>query len=180
MPRHRPELPALTAADVVSRLGRALSPGRARRSALFLWLLDNHDELAAAFARSSPSWSALAAILAEGGVVDGHGKAPTGRGARNAWFRVRQAKAGRVPRSAPAVDPGHIAPGVRAAPPAGMPEEAPRFRLASLKDASPPIEPRPVPPVAPSAAPAPPVQDPEAVVARLLGKPAMPTPKGKP
>ena len=48
-----------------------------------------HDELTAAFGRSSPSWTKLAEVLGSHGLVDGDGKPPTARGARGAWGRVR-------------------------------------------------------------------------------------------
>ena len=83
-----PEL-VLKVADLVAELDAAPARGRARKSRLYLWLRQNHDDLVIQFDRNSPAWDRLAAILGSHGILDGDGKPPTARGARGAWYRVR-------------------------------------------------------------------------------------------
>ena len=84
-----------TGPDVASVLQKA-EPGRTRgrghHSPLYLWLYENHDALAKQFGLTAPSWPDIARNLGDKGVFDGDGKAPTARGARGAWSRVRDQK----------------------------------------------------------------------------------------
>lgn len=77
-------------AQIVAQIEKARSGGRGRRSPLYRWLREHHDKLVVEFDRVGPAWDTLAAALGDGGVLDGRGKRPTGRGARDAWFRVRK------------------------------------------------------------------------------------------
>ena len=52
----------------------------------------NHDALAKQFGLTAPSWPDIARNLGDKGVLDGDGKAPTARGARGVWSRVRDQK----------------------------------------------------------------------------------------
>ena len=81
--------PVLRVADLVAELDAAPARGRARKSRLYLWLRQNHDDLVIQFDRNPPAWDRLAAILGSHGILDGDGKPPTARGARGAWYRVR-------------------------------------------------------------------------------------------
>src|SRR5260370_15970827 len=72
----------------LAALARAAGRGRGRRSPLYLWFRQHHDQLAAGFARNAPAWQVLAVFLGEHGVLDVDGKPPTARAARDARWRV--------------------------------------------------------------------------------------------
>lgn len=133
--------------------------GAGRRSPLYLWLRENHDALVATFAQSGPSWVTVARYLGEHGILDGDAKPPTARGARNAWGRVRKdvAKA-RAATSSPLTV--HVPTDTEEAP-------KPRFGTARLRGHT------PAPPPAETKATRPPAaaQDPDEVIARLIGSP---------
>ena len=141
----------LEVADLVAELASAPARGRARKSRLYLWLLRNHDHLVREFEQNPPAWGRLAAILGSRGVLDGDGKPPTARGARGAWYRVRREVAATRSRSVgtatgitfhtlPVADAA--APPLPAAPPVTIQLDEdgparPRFKLASLRNATP-------------------------------------------
>lgn len=103
--------PMLGVAELVAELDAAPARGRARKSRLYLWLRQNHDDLVIQFDRNPPSWDRLAAILGSRGILDGDGKPPTSRGARGAWYRVRaEVKAASEKKQA------HSTPGVKLTP----------------------------------------------------------------
>lgn len=184
----------LEVADVVAELEAAPARGRARKSRLYLWLQRNHDHLVREFDRNAPAWGRLAAILGSRGVLDGDGKPPTARGARGAWYRVRREVAAERERAA-SITAGitfHTLPSARTAPPPlpvappvsiQLDEDGPtrpRFKLASLRNATPADGP-PQPDHSPAAS------EPEQasaqpqkfddVMAEFLGRPSTP-PKG--
>jgi hypothetical protein len=77
-------------AAAFTAIGQTTGRGRGRRSPLYLWFREHHDELAAGFARNAPAWQPLATFLGKQGVLDVDGKPPTARAARDAWWRVRR------------------------------------------------------------------------------------------
>ena len=77
------------ALEAIAAMRKERAGGRGRRSALYLWLRANHDQLAREFETAGAAWDALAAFLGTRGVFDGRGQKPTGRGVRAVWFRVR-------------------------------------------------------------------------------------------
>lgn len=79
-------------AAVMAKAATGRTRGRGRHSALYLWLYENHDALAEKFNVTAPSWLKIAEVLGSEGVLDGDGKAPTARGTRGAWWRVRDQK----------------------------------------------------------------------------------------
>ena len=88
---------------------RAPSMGRGRRSPVMVWMWKNRATLEAGFKETAPAWNVLADYLAEHGITDGLGKAPTARAAREAWARVQSVKAAPIvpeePSAAPKVRP---------------------------------------------------------------------------
>lgn len=117
--------------------------GRGRRSSLSRWLRAHHDAFAAMLADKEPSWDEVAAALAAMGLRDGQDKPPTGERARKAWWTARRTKAGaRARRQAapsPPLEPGEVAPGVRAAAPPKAPlsQDLPPFPPTAGTGASP-------------------------------------------
>lgn len=77
-------------AAAFAAIGQPIGRGGGRRSPLYLWFQEHHDELAAGFARKAPTWQPLADFLGKQGVLDADGKPPTARAARDAWWRVRR------------------------------------------------------------------------------------------
>jgi hypothetical protein len=133
---------------------RARSIGRGRRSPLYLWLRDHHDQLAESFVRTAPAWGSIAAHLANMGLVGGWGDPPAPETVRKAWYLVRRDMArSRAARVAPVAGaPTHGGGGIlwaEADPTTGSPEpHAPvhpppeeaapserRFRMSRLRSA---------------------------------------------
>lgn len=146
-----PAIRSFDVADIVAELETAPARGHGRKSRLYLWLQENHDQLVREFARNPPSWTRLAAILGARGVLDGDGKPPTARGARGAWYRVRRdvaaaltKKASRAEAAAfgihPIAETAPVAPASLALPVSIQLDEdepdRPVFRLASLRGAT--------------------------------------------
>ena len=144
-------------AQVLAAIQNQVGPGR---SPLYRWMRQRHDALADAFTEAPPAWSAFASAVAAIGLTDADGKPPTAEGARQTWYRVRRdvaaARARRLAKSAPALAPGEIAPGVRAAAPVAEPD-TPRPRMALDIRPARALADLPAPPPAPpaDAAPAP-------------------------
>ena len=86
----RPMRKSPDATDALAALAQASGRGHGRRSPVYLWFRQHHDELAAGFARYAPAWQVLAAFLGQQGILDIDGKPPTARGVRDAWWRVRR------------------------------------------------------------------------------------------
>lgn len=61
-----------------------------KRSPLFLWLLEHHDEIVATLQGGQIGWGSFCAAVAEVGLKDATGKAPSENTARITWYRVRQ------------------------------------------------------------------------------------------
>lgn len=174
MPRttHPPGRPDV--ALVVAQAATARVRGRGRRSPLYLWFRDNHDELVAAFDQNSPSWAKWAEVLGTHGVLDGDGKPPTARGARGAWARVRADVRKARERRANTTSSEQRRGGT-ASPAMPPPVEhsaksepgEPDFQLARAPAAA---VPRPA--IASAAAgPGPTTRDPDDVIAKLLARP---------
>lgn len=77
-------------AGAVTAITEAQAIGRGRKSPVYLWLRERHDELQAAFELNAPSWSALAEYLGKGGIMSGNGTPPTATSVQNSWVRVRK------------------------------------------------------------------------------------------
>lgn len=88
---------------------------------LYDWLRDRHDEFAAELAavRVRDRWTRALKVIAEHGLVDDRGSQVTRDTAIRTWKRVREdvaaARARRQGAPSPALAPGEVAPGVRAA-----------------------------------------------------------------
>lgn len=66
--------------------------GRGKKSAVHLWLEQNHAELSAVFARRPPARSVLADYLAEHGLTTADGCRPSPESVRTAWRHVVRTK----------------------------------------------------------------------------------------
>lgn len=66
-----------------------------KRSALFHWLLDHHDEILDAAGAERINWRAVAERFKEAGLTDATGKPATARTARATWYKVRRVVATR-------------------------------------------------------------------------------------
>jgi hypothetical protein len=62
-----------------------------RRSALFWWFVENHDEIQKAAQGARIDWASFCAEAAKRGLTDTHGHAPTERNARETWRQARRA-----------------------------------------------------------------------------------------
>ena len=138
-------------AAALAAIGQASGRGRGKRSPLYLWFREHHDELAAGFARSAPAWQPLATFLGEQGVLDVDGKLPTARAVRDAWWRVRQdlKQAAALPTTPTASEAVTMPTSVRevAQPPAlpspaPAPSPAPLQPLADTRPRMPPLKSR--------------------------------------
>lgn len=170
-----PKKPAATAAfrDVVAALSK---PTRSRHSSAYLWLRRNRQQVERQIADHGINWQDFAAALATAGIVNRKGEPFSGAALKQTWFRLRQdilkqppARQGRPP--IPAARGREIAHGVVSVvgeePEAdGLPARPRRFAPASLRGHTPALPPddKPEPPPAPAR------QDPDEVVARLLGR----------
>jgi hypothetical protein len=67
---------------------KAVVRGPRIKSPVYEWLHARYDPLSAAFAERSPSWKALAKYLADGGIMNADGVAPTPAAVRSSWLRV--------------------------------------------------------------------------------------------
>jgi hypothetical protein len=66
----------------------------ARRSSLYLWMLENFDTFSAAVSEAGrPNWGALAETFGAEGLRDLKGKPPSPEGTRQTWWKVRKAVA---------------------------------------------------------------------------------------
>lgn len=93
--------------------------GRTARSSLYRWLRAHHDPFLEDWTEAA-DWPAFVQAFAALGLTDRTGKAPAPETARKTWLQVRKdvarARAKQPSGRAPALAPGEIAPGVRAAP----------------------------------------------------------------
>lgn len=80
--------------DVLAAARRLGSPSRGRgraRSPLHDWMRARAETLAAELdPPRRPDWARVAAVLGEGGVLDGAGNAPSPQTVRQTWWRVRR------------------------------------------------------------------------------------------
>ena len=81
--------PPPSVAEAIALMQKARARGRGRRSPIMVWMQQNREALAAAFAQNAPAWSVLATYLGERGLTDGDGKPPSARTTREAWGRVK-------------------------------------------------------------------------------------------
>ena len=94
---------------------------RQEQRLLYDWLRDRHDEFAAELAavRVRDRWTRALKVIAEHELVDDRGNQVTRDTAIRTWKRVREdvaaARARRQGAPPPALAPGEVAPGVRAA-----------------------------------------------------------------
>jgi len=122
--------------------------GHGARSPIVQWMVENHDEFAAAVAVTGVRWEKVAAYLAKHGLRTARGEIPSGETTRRCWTRARHLVARQrtkqrpsAPASVPAGQPGK---------PAGLPSPAlpadpapvaatadqpkPRFEFARLRN----------------------------------------------
>lgn len=70
---------------------RSVLRGASRRSSMYLWMTENQRELAATLAElRPPDWSRIALALANEGLRDARGAAPTAKSAYQTWWKVRR------------------------------------------------------------------------------------------
>ena len=143
--------PTIDLADLLLHMS-----GHGARSPIVQWMVENHDEFAAALAATGVRWEKVAAYLADHGLRTVRGDIPTGETTRRCWTRARRLVARRrtrlrraAPASVPAGRPGKpegdpspalpgdpapvAAPaGARAGAVAGAPK--PRFEFARLRN----------------------------------------------
>ena len=132
---------------LTKQLARKIEEGR---SPLYVYMLDNYDDLSAKLDRPSPMWTAVAAAIADRGVIGANGAPPTPGSVRSMWRWVKREKAemaeqpsstsqhrkqpNRSPRTALPM------PGIRAAaspaPPVRAPPPPPPLAQASSKSPS--------------------------------------------
>lgn len=72
-----------------SRNGLAAVAASSRRSPLFLWMVDQHDELIRLGAAGGFSWRVLCSVATELGLADKKGQPPSPETARKTWRRAR-------------------------------------------------------------------------------------------
>ena len=121
--------------------------GHGARSPIVQWMVENHDEFAAAVAVAGVRWEKLAAYLAEHGLRTARGDIPSGETTRRCWMRARRMVARqRTPHrraATPASDPPGKPQGNGPSPsaagdpaPVAAPASAPkpRFEFASLRN----------------------------------------------
>jgi hypothetical protein len=119
-PRPEPD----TAGAIMAMKARARGPRR--KSPIYEWLAARHDELAAAFRKTPPSWTALADYLGQGGVMNVDGALPTPSAVRTSWLRVEADLARKRGRRASPASPAPAA-GQGFAPTSDHDENLPDF-----------------------------------------------------
>lgn len=137
--------------QLLAKLTRSSGRGRGRRSPLYLWFREHHDELAAGFIRTPPVWKTIADALAEQGVRDASGKPHPAETVRAAWWRVRRDLGAAKPAITPptASEPVRTPQGVREVPhPPSLPmaasasPPAPLQPIADIRPRMPPLKAR--------------------------------------
>jgi hypothetical protein len=106
---------------------------RQRQQVLFDWMRSHHDDLAAELARDRGRWDQALQVIADLKLVDDRGNPPTRDTIVRTWKRVRDdvvaARAKQeAARSAQALAPGEVAPGVRAVAQPRAAAPTPAFR----------------------------------------------------
>lgn len=89
---------------------------------LYYWLREHHEVFAAELERTRvrDRWSQALAVITEHKLLDGRGNPPTKETAADTWKRVcadiaaERSRKQAVAKAGPALQPGEIAPGVRA------------------------------------------------------------------
>lgn len=111
-----------------SRNGLAAVAASSRRSPLFYWMVEQHDELVRLSATGGFSWSVLCSVAAELKLSDKKGQTPSLETARKTWRRVRAYVRQRqpTPPSPVPVDQVEMVPPMRSTVPMG-PRAAPVF-----------------------------------------------------
>jgi hypothetical protein len=79
--------------EALSAVLAAVEEGGERRSALYQWMLDNHDAFSEMVSRRRPNWKRLAEVFTGLGLSDGD-KPLVAETVRQYWWRVRQSKSG--------------------------------------------------------------------------------------
>jgi hypothetical protein len=72
-----------------------------RHSPLYIWMRENHAALSAEFAENGPQWATRVPAMAEVGLVDAAGQAPSIRTAMQTWYRVCRAVGAPSPKREP-------------------------------------------------------------------------------
>ena len=99
-------------------LSTLFTRARQQQQLLFDWMRSHHDDLVIELARDRGRWDQALQVIAGLKLVDDRGNPPTRDTVLRTWKRVRDSIAARAEeqaaRSAPALAPGEVAPGVRA------------------------------------------------------------------
>ena len=111
-----------------------------RRSPLFLWMREHHDDLAKAAKGQPIDWVPLCARFAEAGLTDGFGAPPSIEAARRTWRNVKKDVARR--RAYLALTQSQAEP-KRAPPAKSSAEMRPRVITAGKPAPDPPSRPTP-------------------------------------
>ena len=114
---------------------RSVLRGASRRSSMYLWMAANQRELAAALAElRPPDWSRIAVALANEGLHDARGAAPTAKSAYQTWWKVRRDHKADAAGSVLPAEPPRPAgdPAMRLLQHGETPEAAAARRLAAL------------------------------------------------
>lgn len=104
-----------------SRIGLAAVAASSRRSPLFYWMVDQHDELVRLSASGGFSWRTVCSVAAGLGLSDKKGQAPSVETARKTWLRARAYVRGRqqIPLSPVQPEQVEIQPPMRSSVPMG-------------------------------------------------------------
>nr|WP_294544760.1 hypothetical protein [uncultured Rhodopila sp.] len=97
------------------------------RSALYVWMLENHDTFAAVVAKAGrPNWQALSEAFGTQGYTDSDGQPPSDEVTRQTWWRVRKTVKARRAKQPP---PPVAAPAAASLPATPSPPAPPVARV---------------------------------------------------
>ncbi len=104
-----------------------------KRSALYVWMLENHDDFASVVAKAGrPNWKALAEAFGAQGYTDSDNQPPSDEVTRQTWWRVRKTVKAR--RAKAVVAAAHV-------PPSPKPSNAPALPAPAEQTRPPPKPP---------------------------------------
>lgn len=116
-----------------SRNGLAALAASSKRSPLFHWMVEQHDELIRLSAAGGFTWRTLCAVAVELGLSDKKGLAPSSETARKTWFRARAYVRQRQQPASQPVQPEQveIMPPMRSSVPVGYGSSVPAHSSGS-------------------------------------------------
>jgi hypothetical protein len=157
-------------AEAIALMQNARARGRGRRSPIMVWMQQNREALAAAFAQNAPAWSVLATYLGERGITDGDGKPPTARTAREAWGRVKAIAAATSSGTEATIAPVTVTAADAGSTDGGTSDKPRRFRPVKLRGVEDGGEQRATPPPPKTSDPVPRTPEPGVDVDDLLSR----------